>query len=146
MKGLDLVEAMVAGARGPSTGVEVGVVVKGKGGVGVPVTEDVAAFAAVMSSDEVVECALASWIIADRRLGVGLPVLAGGHTGDLWESVQLPFAVKGPIAFARRASRKALTKHRKAGNAHESSVCASQGGVRLGGRSRACGSAPGHLA
>lgn len=40
-----------------------------------PVAEDVAAFAAVVAADEVVECAFAGWIVADGGFGIGLFVV-----------------------------------------------------------------------
>ena len=70
---LVLLVAVGAGARGDgSTRVEVGVLVEGNGVRGVPVAEDVAAAAAVVATDEVVEVALAGRVIADSGLRVGL--------------------------------------------------------------------------
>jgi hypothetical protein len=69
---LELLEAVVAGARRGGTGVEVGVLVERDDGAGVGVAEDVAASAAVVAPVEVVEAALADGVIADGRLGVRL--------------------------------------------------------------------------
>lgn len=41
-------------------------------GAGVPVAEDVAAFAAVVTADEVVEGAFAGWVVADGGLRIRL--------------------------------------------------------------------------
>ena len=37
-----------------------------------PVTEDVATSPAVMTANKVVECAFASWVVADGGFGIGL--------------------------------------------------------------------------
>ena len=70
--GLDDLEAVVAGARDRSLGVEVCVLVQRQDIARVPVAEDVAAFAAVVSADEVAESSLAGRVVADGRLRIGL--------------------------------------------------------------------------
>lgn len=62
---LEFLEAVTTSARGSSPGVERGVLVKGYQETRVPVAEDVAAFAAVMTAGEVAERALAGRIIAN---------------------------------------------------------------------------------
>lgn len=79
MQLLDLLEAMVASSRKSSARVEVGVLIEWKDIARVPVAKDVAAPAAVVSSDEIAETALASRVIADRRLGIGLVAI---HVSD----------------------------------------------------------------
>ena len=69
---LELVEAVVAGARRSGTRVEVGVLIERHNIARVPVAEDIATTAAVVTADEVAEVAFASRVIADGRLGVGL--------------------------------------------------------------------------
>lgn len=72
MDGLDNFEAVVAGARWAGARVEVCMLVEGEDGAGVPVAEDVAAFAAVVTADKVVERAFAGWIVADGGFGIRL--------------------------------------------------------------------------
>jgi hypothetical protein len=67
-----LFEAVVAGARRTGTGVEAGILIEGQHGARVPVAKDVATLAAVVATDEVVEGALAGWIVAHGGLDVGL--------------------------------------------------------------------------
>lgn len=69
---LVLVEAVVAGARGSGAWVEVGVLVQRHLEAGVLVAENVAAAAAVMTADKVVEGALAGRVVADGSIRVGL--------------------------------------------------------------------------
>ena len=72
MPDLELLEAVVAGARRRCAGVEVGILVKRDNSVGVRVAEDVATSAAVMASGEIVEVALAGWVVTDGGLRIGL--------------------------------------------------------------------------
>lgn len=72
MPRLKLLEAVVAGARGKGTRVEVCVLVQRQRIAGVPVAEDVATFAAVVATDKVAEVALAGRVIADGGFSIGL--------------------------------------------------------------------------
>lgn len=72
MPSLELLEAVVARARGDGTRVEVCVVVKWERIAGVPVAEDVATFAAVVATDKVAEVAFAGRVIADGGFSIGL--------------------------------------------------------------------------
>lgn len=101
---LELLEAVVAGARRRGTGVKVGVLVERHNSVGVGVAEDVTTSAAVVASCEVVEVALAGRVIANGRFGIGLPVLTGWYGGDLGEKVQIPFTVETLAAIAGGAA------------------------------------------
>lgn len=83
MTSLDFVEAVVAGAGWICSWVELGVVVEGDEGAGVPVAEYVTAFAAVVSSNKGVECAPADWVITDRRLGIRLRTQTRVSNGGL---------------------------------------------------------------
>lgn len=69
---LDLLEAVIAGSRGTGARVEAAVLVQGQDSAGVPVAEDVAAFAAVVAADKVVEGALAGRVVADGGFSIGL--------------------------------------------------------------------------
>jgi hypothetical protein len=69
---LELLEAVVAGARGDGSRVEVCILVQRQRIAGVPVAEDVATFAAVVAADKVAEVALAGRVVADGGLSIGL--------------------------------------------------------------------------
>lgn len=75
MAGLDLLEAVVAGARGRGARVKVGVLVEGQNQGRVRVAKDVAALAAVVAAGEVAKGALAEGVVADGRFRVGLSML-----------------------------------------------------------------------
>lgn len=105
---LELLEAVVAGARGRCPGVEVGILVERHDGAGVRVAEDVATSPAVVASSEVVEVALAGWVIADGGFGVRLPVFAGGQRCDLGEEIKIPFSVEALAAVTSRSTGEAL--------------------------------------
>ena len=82
-----LVETVVAGARGNGTRVEVGVLVQGHLEAGVEVAEDVAATAAVVAPDKVVEGALAGRVVANGSFGVRLGGMTLAYTAlyNTWE-------------------------------------------------------------
>lgn len=110
-------------ARG-ATGVVVGVLIEWHVIAGVRIAEDIAALATVVPAVEVVEVTHAGWLIADRGLGVKLPVLACGRSCRFWESVQVEvflihvivqtFAAVVCLAAGDSAKRAEPTQRKKA--------------------------------
>lgn len=70
--GLKLEEAVVASADGVAARVEVCALIEGHELHRVRVAKDVAAAAAVVPSDKIVEVLFAGWVIADFRVYIGL--------------------------------------------------------------------------
>lgn len=132
MPNLELLKAVVAGARGRCPGVEVGILVKWHDGAGVRVAEDVTASPAVVTSGKVVEVALAGWVVADGGLGVRLPVLARRQRCDLGEEIEIPLSVEALAAVASRAAREALADTSKARDGDEAVAGAAGGQSAVG--------------
>jgi len=101
----------------------------------VKVAEDVATLSAVMAAGKVAEGALASRIVADRGLRVGLPVFPARQGRHLGKHFEIEVAVKAASgAVAGRDAGKSVAKNRHAGEVHDAAVGASQCGVGLGAR------------
>lgn len=100
------------------------------------VAEDVATLSAVMAASKVAEGALASRIVADGGLRVGLPVFPAGQSRNLGEHFEIEVAVEAASgAVAGRDAGKSVVENRHAREVHDAAVGASQCGVGLGARS-----------
>jgi hypothetical protein len=129
---LELLKAVVAGARGRGARVEVGILVQGHGRGRVRVAEDVATSPAMVASVEVVERALADGVVADRGLGVRLPVLAGGQVGDFGKEVEIQLAVKALATVTSRPAGEAVADAAQAGDGDQA-VAGAAGGEAAAG-------------
>lgn len=129
---LELLKAVVAGARGRGARVEVGILVKGHEGARMRVAKDVATSAAVMASGEVVEVALASRVVADGGLGIRLPVFPRGRRGDLREKVEIPLPVEALATIASRSASEALADTSKTRDGDEAVARAAGGQSAVG--------------